>query len=438
MKYIAEKTTIPIPRLHGYSMNRDNVLGLPFMLMEYAEGKTLAGVVLQDLEKRTRDHLYAQIADVYIKLYDQQFDRIGALTLDENDENWVFANNRPLTVDVNEQEVSGLDFCSRFLPSQQTFTSAIDYVYLILKLINNDYYRCPDSIMGEEDARHYRYSIWAGQGIVMEWTKPEYNHGPFILMHGDLRPSNIVIDDNFNITSILDWEWSHTLPVQLFAVPPYWLTNREVLEIAKPIFSFPYTVAASDFVDSVYERLYTCYNPQRRPRLELPMSKIWWGGSSDDYYIAHGLLKPHYFGNVYCNALDTRYYGWERNERVETFFTLRIRQPELDIVKKKVVELARFEKERQELGVGQRMTLSYPTLTPDQEAELLRGLKEFGEKADKILGNKAEGNLPTRIEREARKQRELEAEAERPRSWWPLIGIGAVYLVSIVSRKRCN
>ncbi|EEQ85990.1 uncharacterized protein BDCG_09259 [Blastomyces dermatitidis ER-3] len=439
MKYIAEKTTIPIPRLHGYSIHGDdNVLGLPFMLMEYTEGKTLAGVVLPDLEKSTREHLYTQLADVYIQLYHQQFDRIGALTLDENDENWIFANNRPLSVDINDQEVGGFDFCSRFLPPQQTFTSAIDYVYLIFRLIYNDYSRCPDSIMGEEDAQHYRYSIWAGQGVVMNWVKPKYNHGPFILMHGDLRPPNIVVDDNFNITSILDWEWSHTLPVQLFAVPPYWLTNLQVVQIAEPLLAFPFMIAARDFINSVCEHVHTSYNPHRQLRSELPVVKVWRQQAYEDQAIAHGLLKPHSFGNVYCHALDSRYYDWDRNQRVEAFFKLTIWQPELDILKQKVVELACFEKKRQELGVQQRVTFSSPTLTPEQEAKL--GLKDPGEKAEKVFGDgdETEGDLFARVESEVRRKGELKAELERPHTRWPLIAIGAICLVYLVSRDRRN
>lgn len=213
-RYITEKTTIPIPRLCGYSVDRDNVIGLPFMLVEYVEGRTLFGVSLQELERDKRDHLYSQLADIYIQLYQQQFDHIGALTIDEGG-HWKFGDNRPLTVDVNEQEVSGLDIC-QYLSSCQTFASTIDYIYFLVRLMLNDFYKGRDSVTGEEDARNYLYSIYSSQGILTEWVKPEYNHGPFILMHGDFRPPNIVIDNDFNIVSILDWEWSHTLPAQLF------------------------------------------------------------------------------------------------------------------------------------------------------------------------------------------------------------------------------
>lgn len=193
IRYIAEKTTIPLPRLFGYSVNRNNILSLPFMLVEYVEGKSLQGTSFSDLDKSIRNHLFTGLADIYIQFYHQKFDQIGSLTLDKDDENWVFAANRPINVAINDQQVSNLDIC-RYLPPNQIFTSTIDYIYFVIKLLFNDFQRGPDSIIDEKDARSYLYSIYASQGILMEWVKPEYNHGPFILIHGDFRPSNIIID----------------------------------------------------------------------------------------------------------------------------------------------------------------------------------------------------------------------------------------------------
>ncbi|EFW19803.1 conserved hypothetical protein [Coccidioides posadasii str. Silveira] len=41
LQFIAEKSTICIPCLHGYSIKQDNPLGLPFMLLDYVEGRSL-------------------------------------------------------------------------------------------------------------------------------------------------------------------------------------------------------------------------------------------------------------------------------------------------------------------------------------------------------------------------------------------------------------
>ena len=36
----------------------------------------------------------------------------------------------------------------------------------------------------------------------MEYVFPEYNHGLFILMHGNFRSLNIIVDENLNIVSV--------------------------------------------------------------------------------------------------------------------------------------------------------------------------------------------------------------------------------------------
>ncbi|OJD13646.1 hypothetical protein AJ78_05927 [Emergomyces pasteurianus Ep9510] len=278
------------------------------------------------LRREKREHIYTQLGSVYIQLYQQQFDRIGALTLDD-DGHWEFGNNRPLTVDIKEQEIGGLDVCS-YLPlsPHQTFVSTIDYVFMLVRLMFNDFYRGRDSIVSEEDARNYLFSLYACQGILMEWVNPEYNGGPFILMHGDLSPPNIVIDDEFNIISILDWEWSSTIPAQLF-VPPSWLTNLEAVQFSEALLSLPYYAAAREFMRVVYRLEWKL---SRKSMADCPLDKLWSAlRHSNAMIIPHGLLKPHDFGSVYWNALDRQYYGYNSNERVETFFNLSIRQSDL-------------------------------------------------------------------------------------------------------------
>lgn len=49
---------------------------------------------------------------------------------------------------------------------------------------------------------------------------------PFVLAHPDLRFGNIFIDDDFNIVGIIDWEFTSTIPLQLFSPPP-WITGTD-------------------------------------------------------------------------------------------------------------------------------------------------------------------------------------------------------------------
>ncbi|KZZ96761.1 phosphotransferase [Moelleriella libera RCEF 2490] len=61
----------------------------------------------------------------------------------------------------------------------------------------------------------------------MKMLDPLWNHGPFILAHQDLRHNNIIIDeDDFSIKGVIDWEFTGTVPRQLFTPPP-WITGHD-------------------------------------------------------------------------------------------------------------------------------------------------------------------------------------------------------------------
>ncbi|EAS29483.3 uncharacterized protein CIMG_13252 [Coccidioides immitis RS] len=78
MKFIVEKTTIPIPCLHGYLIKQDNPLGLPFMLLDYVEGRSLFTVDICKLPDREWCEFFSKLGDIYIQLFQHQFDWIGA------------------------------------------------------------------------------------------------------------------------------------------------------------------------------------------------------------------------------------------------------------------------------------------------------------------------------------------------------------------------
>lgn len=45
----------------------------------------------------------------------------------------------------------------------------------------------------------------------------QFRRGPFPLYHRDFHHNNILIDDDFNITSALDWSGARTVPVERYA-----------------------------------------------------------------------------------------------------------------------------------------------------------------------------------------------------------------------------
>jgi aminoglycoside phosphotransferase (APT) family kinase protein len=120
LKFLREKTKIPVPALVAYGMGCDNHLGLgPFIITEFVKGRPLSevlqvnppdpsGKILRpDIEDSTLDVVYRQIADILIELSRHDFDKIGSLTLDDEDGVSLSVASRPLTLKMNEMERCG-------------------------------------------------------------------------------------------------------------------------------------------------------------------------------------------------------------------------------------------------------------------------------------------------------------------------------------------
>lgn len=66
------------------------------------------------------------------------------------------------------------------------------------------------------------------RAILPRFISREYRSGPFFLTLTDLHQSNILVDDEWNIISLIDLEWAVPMPVEIGLLPPYWLSGRAV------------------------------------------------------------------------------------------------------------------------------------------------------------------------------------------------------------------
>jgi len=116
MRFIREKTSIPIPKVIASGIAEGKFLGLgPFIIMEFVRGERL-DECLFDEEDNLRQHIrdstweiiYRQMARIYLQLSAYSFDSIGGLHLDEAgcDQSWSILSS-PITLKMNELERLG-------------------------------------------------------------------------------------------------------------------------------------------------------------------------------------------------------------------------------------------------------------------------------------------------------------------------------------------
>ncbi len=65
------------------------------------------------------------------------------------------------------------------------------------------------------------------RALAHRYIRQDRRNGPFFLQFTDLHIGNVFVDDDWNITCLIDLEWVCALPVERLAVP-YWLTGRAI------------------------------------------------------------------------------------------------------------------------------------------------------------------------------------------------------------------
>ena len=84
----------------------------------------------------------------------------------------------------------------------------------------------PGSVTDAEEARKKYRRLRRLTNMIPELVDPAWDAGPFMLRCEGMRFGNMLVDENFNITAVLDWEWSYSAPKQMLHSPPRWLIIR--------------------------------------------------------------------------------------------------------------------------------------------------------------------------------------------------------------------
>ncbi|KEQ59546.1 uncharacterized protein M437DRAFT_78000 [Aureobasidium melanogenum CBS 110374] len=162
-----QTTNIPTPKVWDYALEGpENPVRVGYILMDCMPGKSLDRF---SLSEEGRDKIIAQIADIYLQLREFPFDRIGSI--EQADEKHVGPLARECFTDFTD---SGIRPLGPFSDLQSYYKASIQ---LLLDLIHR----------GEIHA-----------------DRPTY------LKHADDKGSHILVDEEMNITGIIDWEWAFT------------------------------------------------------------------------------------------------------------------------------------------------------------------------------------------------------------------------------------
>lgn len=139
---------------------------------------------------------------------------------------------------------------------------------------------------------------------MQEFASSSRSH-KFVLTHGDLQPSNIILGGDFSIKGIIDWEWAGTVPAAFF-VPPLWL-GKNIAPVAND----------DDFKNSFFRIRNALVVRDSKLAKEWPESLY----CSANYFIPAALLNQQFFMTVYYTQLFPIYFGEAKQHvKVRQFF----------------------------------------------------------------------------------------------------------------------
>ncbi|KAF2812184.1 uncharacterized protein BDZ99DRAFT_383189 [Mytilinidion resinicola] len=200
-----------------------------YMILEFigpSRGQMLSDSWTESREDSTKKkNLFRGIARLMLSLARVPQLRIGSFRY--HDDGSISLSNRPLSCSTIILENDG---ASRIMHRSDTYTCTEAFVSDMLTFHDHRFLNQSNAAYDEEDCRGQMAVKTLLRTLSHHYLRRELRNGPFILQFTDFHASNIIVDQEWNITCLIDLEWVCSLPAEQLAVP-YWLTGKKVDQI---------------------------------------------------------------------------------------------------------------------------------------------------------------------------------------------------------------
>ena len=193
MQFLTGRTTIPVPKVFDYDLESGNGVGYPFIIMEALRGPPL-GVPYSQIPSEYLHIFLTQLAEYIVQLGSLSFSSIGRPEYDHSK-----ASIIPSPGDAS------------------VYTTSTDFIQHTRNKENELLLKDETFPTSPEDRE---LACWILSKAVLFAIKKEVVSGPFPFSHPDLHYNNILVDENYDITGIIDWSGAGTVPQELFAAIP--------------------------------------------------------------------------------------------------------------------------------------------------------------------------------------------------------------------------
>ncbi|KAH8704834.1 hypothetical protein BGW36DRAFT_421425 [Talaromyces proteolyticus] len=228
LKYIKKNSTMPVPKVYAYDVQSapENKVKATYILMERLSGHALPTLERTDFEPSEEElrlvtKIHTQLTDIILQLASLKFDKIGSLR--ENPDGEFFVAPYTETNATAYPQYKAIAYNKLSPQHKGPFSSVLEWYNAIAEL-NRKY------ALGDPDEEEDRDETVADYELLAELAEhfvvPEFANGPFVINHNDLTIQNILVDDDLNITGILDFPGT-IVPLPSLCVYP-WLFSDNI------------------------------------------------------------------------------------------------------------------------------------------------------------------------------------------------------------------
>ncbi|KAI9732709.1 MAG: hypothetical protein M1818_007443 [Claussenomyces sp. TS43310] len=250
-------------------------------------------------DSKLQTNFFRDLSRIMLSISRRPLPRIGSFTIDNN--GFLSLTNRPLSVGLQELENEEIPID---MPRDYTYSTVDSYLVDTLAFHDSRLRYQPNAIDDAEDCASQMSALVAMRAGFPLFFQRDLRRGPFVLNLTDLHQSNILVDKDWHITSLVDLEWACSLPVEMVG-PPYWLTNQGV----DTIIAEEFNTVRSQFIDILAAEeqqlgSFISSNPRKEAlRLSAVMNHTWEIGT---FWYTLALSSPTGLFNLFYRQIRPR------------------------------------------------------------------------------------------------------------------------------------
>ncbi|KAF9250514.1 uncharacterized protein N7518_005544 [Penicillium psychrosexuale] len=277
-----------------------------YMVIEYIEsnrGQMLSSTWLKrNQDPRYRRMLFRDFSRILLSLARIPLPSIGSFVIDKD--GYLQLANRPLSLEIQDLEN---DHIPTNMPRSQTYSAADSYIMDLLGLHNSRLRNQANAINNLSDYIYQASALTGMQATFPSFFTKELCRGPFTFILTDLHQSNIFVDDDWHITSLIDLEWACSRPTEMIRTPT-WLTNKAVDEISED--AVEYEAVRSEFMEIMENEEGLLGEASGKANLSGIMDRSWRSGT---FWFSLALASPTGLFSVFYKQIQPRFSQYCKN-----------------------------------------------------------------------------------------------------------------------------